>query len=163
MHLISSTVTPPSAFVIIPSARPSSASTYSSCGTSSFRGTSARYSIPIRPWILRCIRLPSCIASFCAPFPIRLSISPERKINSTRFRTEIRILVSSRCSIAPIVSICSINDCYPPFQHFILNPLCIIDSANCYQCNTSYAFFHCKQKKGRTIIVRPCIYLCFFQ
>lgn len=36
MHLISSTVTP-SAFVIIPSARPSSASTYCSCGTSSFR------------------------------------------------------------------------------------------------------------------------------
>ena len=42
--------------------------------------------------------LPSCIASACIALLLRLSISPERRINSTRFRTDILIFCFSVCS-----------------------------------------------------------------
>ena len=56
------------------------------------------------PWIFRCSLLPICMASLSAIPPLRLSISPLLRINSTRFLTEIRIvstLFSSRLRLFP--------------------------------------------------------------
>ncbi len=62
-------------------------------------------------WILRWMRLPSCMASFCAAAFLRLSISPERSRNSTKALTEIFI-----CSIFPSLSISVLPIAPPGFR-----------------------------------------------